>query len=132
MLWSANVDGLEELTQLIQTKGRRVYVAEQLIDLSNLEVENVIYILQLPDGSTAAGGRGGGLGERRIVKVYHYRCGKDACDKMSETEDDSKLDSLDLPYHATSMPIKLPDGKEVLVSGVVDPTFVSSYEQILG
>ncbi len=126
------MNGLQELTQLIQAKGRRVYVAEQLIDLSDLTAVNTIYILQLPDGSTAAGGRGGGLGERRIVKVYRYACGKGTCDKMGETEDDSKLDNLDLPYHATAMPIRLPDGKEALVSGVVDASFVSSYRQILG
>ncbi len=126
------MNGLQELTQLIQAKGRRVYVAEQLIDLSDLTAVNTIYILQLPDGSTAAGGRGGGLGERRIVKVYRYACGKGTCDKMGETEDDSKLDGLELPYHATAMPIRLPDGKEALVSGVVDASFVSSYRQILG
>lgn len=126
------MNGLQELTQLIQAKGRRVYVAEQLIDLSELTPANIIYILQLPDSSTAAGGRGGGLGERRIVKVYHYVCGKGTCDKVGEMEDDSKLDSLDLPYHATAMPIRLPDGKEALVSGVVDPAFVASYQKVLG
>ncbi len=116
---------------MIQAKGRRVYVAERLIDLSDLTAANTIFILQLPDGSTAAGGRGGGLGERRIVKVYRYACGEGTCDKLGETEDDSQLDSLDLPYHATAMPIKLPDGTEALVSGVVDASFVSSYRQIL-
>ena len=126
------MNGLQELTQLIQAKGRRVYVAEQLIDLSDLRAANAIFILQLPDGSTAAGGRGGGLGERRIVKIYHYACGKGTCDKLGETEDDSKLDSLDLPYHATAMPIRLPDGKEALVSGVVDSAFVASYQKVLG
>lgn len=127
-----NVSGLQELTELIQARGRRVYVAEQLIDLTDLTNKNAIYILQLPDGSTVAGGRGGGLGERRIVKVYHYSCGNGPCEKVGETEDDSKLDTLDLPYHATAMPIKLPDGKEALVSGVVDASFVSTYRQILG
>ncbi len=126
------MNDVRELSQLIQSKGRRVYVAEQLIDLADLSAANTIYILQLPDSSTAAGGRGGGLGERRIVKVYHYACGKSTCDKLGETEDDSKLDSLDLPYHATAMPIRLPDGKEALVSGVVDPAFVASYQKILG
>ncbi len=88
-----------------------------MIDFSKLDVLNNIYILQLPDNSTAAGGRGGGLGERRIVKVHHYRCGSGTCEKLAEIEDEAKLDSLDLPYHATAMPVVLPDGKEALVSG---------------
>lgn len=126
------MNDVQELSQLIQSKGRRVYVAEQLIDLADLAAANTIYVLQLPDSSTAAGGRGGGLGERRIVKAYHYTCGNGTCNKLGETEDDSKLDSLDLPYHATAMPVKLPDGNEVLVSGVVDASFVASYRQVLG
>ncbi len=126
------MDGLQQLVQLLQEKGRRVYVAEEMIDLSKLKVSNTIYVLQLPDNSTAAGGRGGGLGERRIVKVYHYRCRNGICEKLGEVEDETRLDELDLPYHATAMPIMLPDGKEVLVSGVVDPAFVASYQEILG
>jgi hypothetical protein len=61
------MEGLSELLELINSKGRRVYVAQRPIDLADLGPANTIYILQLPDGSTAAGGRGGGLGERRIV-----------------------------------------------------------------
>jgi len=125
------VDGLQQLTQLIQERGRKVYVAEQVIDLSNLSLSNTVYVLQLPDNSTAAGGRGGGLGERRIVRVHCYRCGNAGCERLPPVEDDEKLDRLDLPYHATAMPVILPDGKEVLVSGVVDSSFVSSYKQVL-
>ncbi len=125
-------DGLADLLELVNGKGRRVYVAERLIDLKDLAVANNIYILQLPDGSTAAGGRGGGLGERRIVKVYHFACGSGTCTKLGEFEDDERLDSLDLPYHATAMPVLDPQGKEKLVSGVVDPQFVESYRAVLG
>ena len=125
-------DGLPDLLELITGRGRRVYVAEKLIDLSDLGVPNNIYVLQLPEGSTAAGGRGGGLGERRIIKVYHFECGSGSCMKVGEFEDDERLDSLDLPYHATAMPILDPQGKERLVSGVVDPQFAESYRMALG
>jgi hypothetical protein len=126
------MEGLSELLELINSKGRRVYVAQRPIDLADLGPTNTIYILQLPDGSTAAGGRGGGLGERRIVKVYHFECGGGGCRKIGEVEDEQKLDQLDLPYHATAMPILDPEGKERLVSGVVDMPFADSYSQILG
>jgi hypothetical protein len=126
------MDGLSELLELVNGRGRKVYVAEKLIDLSNLNTPNDVYVLQLPDGSTAAGGRGGGFGERRIVKAYHFQCGDGSCRKMGEYEDGERLDMLDLPYHATAMPVLDTEGKEKLVSGVVDPTFVESYKQALG
>jgi hypothetical protein len=125
------MDGLEDLLQLIGSTGRRVYVTERPIDLRDLSKTNTIFVLQLPGDSTAAGGRGGGLGERRIVKMYHYQYENGLCERREDIEDDAKLDSLDLPYHATAMAVILPDGEEKLVSGVVDPDFVSSYRQAL-
>jgi len=125
-------DELADLLELVNGGGRKVYVAEKLIDLADLGASNNIYILQLPEGSTAAGGRGGGLGERRIVKVYHYECGGGTCRKVGEFEDDERLDLLDLPYHATAMPLLDPQGREKLVSGVVDAQFAESYRLVLG
>ncbi len=125
------MEGLAGLLELVSGRGRRVYVAERPIDLRDLQTQNTIYILQLPDGSTAAGGRGGGFGERRVVRLYHFECGDGVCTKVGEVEDDAKLDELDLPYHATAMPILDTEGKERLVSGVIDPSFVASYRQAL-
>ncbi len=125
------MDGLSELLELVTGKGRRVYVAERPIDLRDPATPNTVYVLQLPDGSTAAGGRGGGFGERRIVRLYHYQLGGGSCVKVAETEDDTKLDALDLPYHATAMPVLDTEGRERLVSGVIDPPFVDSYRQSL-
>ena len=125
-------DALQELLELVNGRGRKVYVAEKLINLGDLSVPNNIYVLQLPDGSTAAGGRGGGFGERRIVKAYHFECGGGSCRRVGEYDDDERLDSLDLPYHATAMPILDPQGNEKLVSGVVDPQFAESYRLAFG
>ena len=125
-------DGLIDFLELINGGGRRVYVAEKMINLGELGVQNNIYVLQLPEGSTAAGGRGGGFGERRIVKVYHFQCGEGLCRKVAEFEDEERLESLDLPYHATAMPILDPKGGERIVSGVVDPPFAEGYRSVLG
>jgi hypothetical protein len=125
------MEGSSEFMDLVNAKGRRVYVAAKPIDLRVAESPNDIYVLQLPDGSTAAGGRGGGFGERRIVKVYHFECGPGGCRKISEIEDDERLDALDLPYHATAMPILDSQGNEKLVSGVIDAPFTDSYRQAL-
>ena len=128
---SANPPGADEFIRLIESKGRRVFVSEEMIDLGKLDLPNDIFILQLPDGSTAAGGRGGGFGERRVIKAYHYKCGQGECLKVAETEDEERLESLDLPYHATAFPIMLPGEKEKLVSGVADKELVVSYRTIL-
>ncbi|MDA4134344.1 MAG: hypothetical protein OK441_02100 [Thaumarchaeota archaeon] len=125
------MDGQTEFLDLVSAKGRRVYVTEKPIDLRDPAATNTVYVLQLPDGSTAAGGRGGGFGERRIVRLYHFECREGTWAKVAEVEDEGKLDSLDLPYHATAMPILDTEGKERLVSGVVDPSFVESYRQVL-
>lgn len=125
------MDGLSEFLELVNSKGRRVYVTSKPIDLRTPDLPNDIYVLQLPDGSTAAGGRGGGFGERRIVKVYHFEAGEGGLRKVSEIEDDERLDALDLPYHATAMPILDPQGNEKLVSGVIDPPFAQSYREVL-
>jgi hypothetical protein len=125
------MDDLAEFLELVTGKGRRVYAAERPIDLRDLEATNTVYVLQLPDGSTAAGGRAGGFGERRIVRLYHFRFGGGSCTKVGVVEDDEKLDSLDLPYHATAMPVLDTEGRERLVSGVVDPPFVETYRRSL-
>jgi hypothetical protein len=124
--------GAEEFIALIESKGRRVFVSDELVDLGKLDQPNEIYVLQMPDGSTAAGGRGGGFGERRVIKVYHYSCGSGECKKVGEFEDAEKIESLDLPYHATAFPILLPGGKEKLVSGVADKELVGAYRAALG
>ena len=124
--------GADEFIALIESMGRRVFVTDELIDLGKLDRPNEIYVLQMLSASTAAGGRGGGMGDRRVVKVYHFTCGHGECKKVGETEDSEKIESLDLPYHATAFPILLPDGKEKLVSGVADKVLAASYQAALG
>ena len=124
--------GVEEFIALISSMGRRVFVTTDVIDLARLDSPNEIYVLQMLDNSSAAGGRGGGMGDRKVVRVYHYSCGGGDCRKAGMTEDETKIEGLDLPYHATAFPIMLPDGKEKLVSGVVDKELAASYGSVLG
>jgi hypothetical protein len=128
----SSASGAEEFVSLIESMGRRVFVTDDLIDLRKLDQPNEIYILQMLSASTAAGGRGGGMGDRKVVKVYHFTCGNGACRKVGELEDEAKIESLGLPYHATAFPIMLPDGKEKLVSGVADKALATSYRAALG
>jgi hypothetical protein len=122
--------GLEELSKLLAEKGRRIIVAENPVDLKSLEGNNSIYVLQLPDESHSAGGRIGGLGERRLVKVYYFHYQNGVCRKVYETDDETKISRFELPYHAAGLPVVLPDGSTKVVSGVVDPDFVVAYQQV--
>jgi len=122
---------LEELTQLVNEKRRRLFVAETSIDLSATDTQNCIYILELPTSVPgAAGGRVGGIGERRIQKAYCFRQVDGKWTKVYETESLEKLESFDLPYHAAGLSIRLPDGTERVVSGVVDQELVDKYNQV--
>ncbi len=124
--------GAEELVALLESMGRRVLVTEELVDLDRLDRPNEIYVLEMQSSSTAAGGRGGGMGDRRVVKVYHYACGRGECRKVGESEDAEKIEGLDLPYHATAFPVVMPGGGERLATGVVDRELAASYRATLG
>jgi hypothetical protein len=124
--------GLQDFVSLIESTMRCVYVTERPIDLRKLDGPNTIFVLQLPEGfSTAVGSRGGGFGERRILRVYQYLSGRGDCRMINEFEDQEVIERLDLPYHAAAFPILLPEGKEKLVSGVADVELVAAYRRAL-
>jgi len=121
---------LEELTQLVSEKSRRLFVAENPIDLGLRDGENCVYILELPGTAPgAAGGRVGGIGERKIQKAYCFRQAAGRWLKVYETESPDKLERLNLPYHAAGLSVRLPDQSEKVVSGVADPELVGEYNQ---
>src|SRR5207247_8670705 len=92
---------LEELTKLLVEKGRKILVAENPVDLQNLQGGNSVYILQLPEGSRAAGGRAGGFGERRLEKLYAFHYANGACYKLFEFDATDKLERSALPTSDT-------------------------------
>jgi len=123
---------LEELTQLMSQKSRRLFVAENPIDLTANEGQNCVYILELPTTAPgAAGGRVGGIGERKIQKAYCFRQADGKWVKVYETESLDRLERFDLPYHAAGLSVRLPDGAERVVSGVVDRELIEQYNQVV-
>ena len=122
---------IEELSNLISQKGRRILVAQNPVDLRTLQGENSVYILQLPEDSNAAGGRAGGFGERRVEKIYCFHYQNGAVRKLFEVDAPEKLEKFELPYHAAGTQVILPDGSERVISGVIDPEFIESYKQVV-
>ena len=123
---------LQELSRLAIEKNRRLFVAENTIDLSLNEGENCVYVLELPGiAPGAAGGRVGGIGERNIQKAYRFRQASGRWLKIYETDSVDKLERFSLPYHAAGLSVRLPDRSEKIVSGVVDPGLIDEYNQIV-
>lgn len=121
-----------ELEKLAGEKSRRIFVAESNINLQSIGGNNRVYVLQLPTTAAgAAGGRIGGIGERRIQKLYCFRQEAGKWVKVYETEDMDRLDKYELPYHAAGLSIIMADGSERVVSGVVDEEFIRKYDEII-
>ena len=126
-----SVNALEELARLAREKSRRVFVAEMPLDLA-AGGSNCVFILELPGSAPgAAGGRIGGIGERRIEKAYCFRQVDGNWIKVYETDALEKLGRFELPYHAAGMSVILPDGSERVVSGVVDQELIERYNEIV-
>ena len=121
---------LEELANLASERSRRVFVAEDSIDLSTNTGTNCVYVLELPGAAPgAAGGRIGGLGERSVQRVLCFRKENDKWMKVYETDVAEKVEKFELPYHAAGLDVILPDRSTRVVSGVVDPELVQSYNE---
>ncbi|HYB84229.1 MAG TPA: hypothetical protein VED86_02785 [archaeon] len=123
---------LEELAQLTVERSRRLFVAQNPIDLGMKEGENCVYVLELPTSAPgAAGGRVAGIGERKIQKAYCFRQAAGRWLKVYETETADKLERFMLPYHAAGLSVRLPNQSEKVVSGVIDPELIAEYNQIV-
>jgi hypothetical protein len=130
-----NLD-LEELTRLVNEAGRRIFVAQLPIDLrtktgTNYPKVNRVYVLDLrQSGPGAAGGRTGGIGERKVERIRSFHCEKERWKKNYETDDAEKLEKFELPYHAASLGVTMPEGPEKVVTGVIDPELVEIYNEV--
>jgi len=94
------------------------------IDLRPPPPDNTLVLLKIAEGSLAAGGRGGGFGERRVVQVSIFEAKSGSWTKLFDTIDDARLPDFEVPYHVSRLPMTLADGTEAMGYGVVDPDLV--------
>ncbi len=118
---------LEELSAVLSGGSRVILIAERDVNLKTLDGDNRVFVLRMVEGSLAAGGRGAGLGERRVTKVMLFRYHERVCEKLFETEDEVKVAEFEVPYYVSRIPFTLADGGEAMGYGVVDPDLVASY-----
>lgn len=121
--------GVEEIASLITGGSRAVVIADADIDLRPDPPDNRLLVLLIGEGSSAAGGRGGGFGERKVTRAAAFRSMKGAWSKTYETLDESKAAEFEIPYYVSRIPITLPDGSESMGYGVVEAGLA---EQMLG
>jgi len=104
-----------------------IVIAENDVDLKSLRGKNTLFLLKVAEGSLAAGGRGGGFGERRVVAVLAFRYEEGVCEKIFETAEEGTVSKFEVPYYVTRMPMTMSDGAESVGYGVVDPELVAAF-----
>lgn len=119
---------IDELNALLQKAESNLVlvVSDNDVNLNSKESKNRIYILEVDTGTHAAGGRGGGFGQRRFSKAYCFDYESGKCKKVMETGEN--LDDLE-PGMVMRLPITLPDGKEVMASCSIDAQVVQEYNR---
>jgi len=120
---------LEELSNILSEKAEInmvLVVSDNEIYLNSKDLKSRIYVLEVDAGGHAAGGRGGGFGQRKFKKVYGFDWQDGICKKILETTDN--LDDLDSGY-VVRMPVTLPDGKEIIASCSIDSQLVQEYNR---
>jgi hypothetical protein len=123
------VSGADEIAALISGGSRAILIADVDIDLGPDPPDNRLLVLLVGEGSSAAGGRGGGFGERKVTRAAAFRSVKGIWSKTYETLDESKAAEIEVPYYVSRIPITLPDGTESMGYGVVEAGLA---DQMLG
>jgi len=120
----SRMNPLDEITSILTGGARAIVIAENDVDLRCTASGNRLFLLKIAEGSLAAGGRGGGFGERRVVAVYCFNSKGGSWTKLFETQDESAAAGFEIPYYVSRLPLTLADGKETMGYGVVEPELV--------
>ena len=122
---------MNELELILLSTQRKLLVIYDELDLSNLSSYNQIFILLVEESKGSAGGRGGGSGHRKIVQVMGFKIDNKKTEKIYDTKDENIIEKFDIPYSALAMDIKLSDGREIVVQGIIDQNMIKDYNNII-
>lgn len=113
----------EELAAQLSGGARAIVISEKDVDLRPHSGDNRLFLLKVGEGSLAAGGRGGGFGERKVIAAlcYELRGGEW---KMLFQADGEAAAGYEVPYYVSRLPMTLADGSESVGYGVVEPDLV--------
>jgi hypothetical protein len=122
---------MNELESHLLNRQRKLLVTYKEIDLTDISSFNQIFILLIEESKGSAGGRGGGSGYRKIAEVIGFRIENENVEKFYDTKDKDLIELFEIPYSAVAMDIKLSDGEQIVVQGVIDPDMVTNYNNII-
>jgi hypothetical protein len=126
------LSALDELQDLLSGGARAIVIARSDADLRSQSGDNELFVLKVGEGSSAAGGRGGGFGERRVVGVAAFEKKKGSWSKCYEAPNEDVAIGFEVPYYVSRIPITLSDGTETMGYGVVEPELVDSMAKKAG
>jgi hypothetical protein len=118
------LEPLEEIASDLAGPARAIVIASNDIDLRPGAGDNRLFILKIGEGSLAAGGRGGGFGERKVTAVLCFERKAGVWSKMFQASE-NELASYEVPYHVSRLPLTMSDGTESMGYGVVDAELVA-------
>ena len=122
-----------ELNEILQIPKRKLVVSlsDIALDKNQDNAENIVFILMVEESRGAAGGRGGGSGNRKIDKVIGFKINNYNHLKIFETENTDMIEKFDIPYNAVAMDIILESGEPYVVQGITDKEMINSYLKII-
>ena len=124
-----------ELNEILQIPKRKLVVSlsDIALDKNHDNAENIVFILMVEESRGAAGGRGGGSGNRKIDKVIGFKTNSNNSNhlKIFETENADMIEKFDIPYNAVAMDIILESGEPYVVQGITDKEMINSYLKII-
>jgi hypothetical protein len=124
-----------ELNEILQIPKRKLVVSlsDIALDKNHDNAENIVFILMVEESRGAAGGRGGGSGNRKIDKVIGFKTNNNNSShlKIFETENADLIEKFDIPYNAVAMDIILESGEPYVVQGITDKEMINSYLKII-
>jgi hypothetical protein len=122
---------MNELESLILSAQRKLLVIYDELDLSELSSNNQIFILLVEESKGSAGGRGGGSGHRKIVQVSGFKIDNKKIEKIYDTKDENIIEKFEIPYSSVAIDIKLSDGRQIVVQGIIDQDMIKDYNNII-
>ncbi len=125
------MDALEELLSSLSGQSRTIVIADADVDLRPGAADNRIFLLSIGEGSLAAGGRGGGFGERKVTAVQCFELRSGVWSKLFKA-DESRAPEFEVPYHVSRLPLTLADGSESMGYGVVEKELVAEFSMKAG
>lgn len=126
------MDALEELVSHLSGGSRAIVIAEKDVDLRPQSGDNRLFVLKIGEGSLAAGGRGGGFGERKVAGVLFFERRNGVWTKLFEATDEGKASEFEVPYYVSRLPFVMSDGGEAMGYGVIELELVGEMARKAG